>query len=130
MRGVEIDDRLGKLEASGAIAFQQFVAHLARAEATEIHQEKGEIAGNIGAANGDLELDAVVDLHGVRFEADVLAAEIAMALAQPFGKATFEQITLIVHERAHGAVDEGELFRSDDVRWLPRRPGSGCRSAR
>ena len=45
----------------------------------------------------------------------MLAAQIAMPFPQPLGETPAKQIALLIHERAHGAIDEGQLRQADDI---------------
>src|SRR5690606_15615887 len=80
-------------------------------EAMQIHEQKGKIAGDIGAAQIGIELDAIKDLQRVVvIEANVISAEVAVPIArESIDYAFVEERVVALKKRLDRLTDQRAL---------------------
>ena len=114
VRLVEAKQRLGQVQAGGFVAGDERVDRFSSPETLQVHQQKGEVARHVGAAQRAVELYAVEDLYrAIRLQADVLSPKIALPLPDPtLLSANVEEVRIRVDEAAHGLVYQVKLRRA------------------
>ena len=65
-----------------AVRGDEAVGQLRRAEARHVHQQEGEVGGNVDVAQRRVELHAVVNVDAVRHD-HVLGSQVSVALPDP-----------------------------------------------